>query len=174
MNINSLQGTSGTTAAIDAASVTPPSTAVGASDSASGAEAGVASISTPGQFFSDMQQLSQTNPSEFKAVAGQVATSFQNAASQASGSQAQFLTNLANQFTQAAQTGSLQTPQGAPSVPAVQGAQGAASHPGGHHHHHHGGGGASATQSSAVQQAFESAMTILGQATGGTTTSRST
>lgn len=133
------------------------------------------SISTPGQFFSEMQQLSQQNPSEFKTVAAQVATSFQNAASQATGQEAQFLTNLANQFTQAAQTGTLQAPQGAQSGQsgqAAQGAQGTQSGSGaeGHHHHHHHGGG-SMSQSSSVQQAFASAMSILEQATGSTSTS---
>jgi hypothetical protein len=126
------------------------------------------SISTPGQFFSEMQQLSQSNPTEFKTVAADVAKTFQTAASQASGPQAQLLTNLANQFTQAAQTGSLQAPQGAQS--GSQAAQG--SRAGTHHHHHHGGGG-SITQSSSVQQAFQSAMSSLEQATGGTPTSGS-
>jgi len=172
MNINGIYGAYGATAATGAASLVSPSAAVSGSAPASGSGAGVASISTPGQFFSEMQQLSQTNPSEFKAVAAQVATSFQSAASQASGSQAQFLTNLANQFTQAAQTGSLQPPGGTPSVQAAQGAKGAAGNGGGHHHHHH-GGGAQASQSSAVAQAFESATTILSQATGGTATSTS-
>lgn len=121
------------------------------------------SISTPGQFFSEMQQLSQSNPTEFKTVAAAVAKSFQTAASQATGSQAQFLNNLANQFTQAAQTGTMPSPQGAQS--GAQGSQ--SSSTGGHHHHHHGGGG-SMSQSSSVQQAFQSAMSILEQATGST------
>jgi hypothetical protein len=135
------------------------------------------SISTPGQFFSEMQQLSQQNPSEFKTVAAQVATSFQNAASQTSGPQAQFLSNLANQFTQAAQTGTLQAPEGAQAAQSGQSAQVAQGGPssgsaGMHHHHHHGGGG-SMSQSSSVQQAFQSAMQILEQATGSTSTSES-
>src|ERR1017187_5940613 len=125
-----------------------------------------------------MQQLAQQNPTEFKAVAAQVAAAFQNAASQTSGPQAQFLTKLANQFSQAAQTGSLQPPQGAQSAQAgqaPQGAQGASAGQAGgaagaHHHRHHGGGG-SVAQSSAVQQAFQSIMNILEQATQGTSAS---
>jgi hypothetical protein len=130
------------------------------------------SISTPGQFFSEMQQLSQSNPTEFKTVAAAVAKSFQTAASQATGSQAQFLNNLANQFTQAAQTGTMPSPQGAQSGGQAQGAQGnqSTSSSGAHHHHHHGGGG-STSQSSGVQQAFQSAMSILEQAVGGTSSS---
>ncbi len=128
-----------------------------------------ASISTPGQFFSEMQQLSQQNPTAFKSVAAEVATSFQNAASQASGPQAQLLNKLANQFSQASETGSLQPPQGGQSPQAVQGSQGvSASQPGGntgtHHHHHHHGGGGSATDSSQVQQAFQNALNIVNQA----------
>jgi len=122
---------------------------------------------------SQMQQLSQTNPSEFKAVAAQVATVFQNAAAQASGPQAQLLSGLANQFSQAAQTGTLQAPQASAPASSVQGAQGAsASHAGAHHHRHHGGGG-SATQSSSVQAVFEDAMNVLTQATAGASSSKS-
>jgi hypothetical protein len=108
-----------------------------------------------------LQQLSQQNPTEFKAVAAQLATTFQNAASGASGQDAKALTALANQFTQAAQTGSLQPPQGSQTPQGVGG---------GHHHHHHhgGGGGSSAGPSSAIQQAFQSAISELAQATGGT------
>jgi hypothetical protein len=119
-----------------------------------------------------MQQLSQQNPSEFKAVAAQVATLFQSAASRASGSQAQFLTNLANQFAQSAQTGSLEASPGDPSAPSGQtagGAQGAGSNA--PHPHHPRDGGASMNRSSSVQQAFQSAMQILEQATGGTSSS---
>src|SRR5580692_6722956 len=58
------------------------------------------SISSPAQLFSQLQQLSQSDPALFKTVASQLATSFQNAASQASGPAAKFLTNLSNMFTQ--------------------------------------------------------------------------
>lgn len=164
---------------------------------AAGAES--TSISAPGQFFSTMQQLSQSNPAEFQSVAAQVATTFQKAASQASGPEAQFLSNLASQFSQAAQTGALQPPQGAPGpqggqagqstqgVQTAQGAHAAAASPagpvapgtqgsgsGGGHHHHHRHGGGSSSQSSAVQQAFQSAIGILDQATQSTSTSTST
>jgi hypothetical protein len=148
MNVNSIYGNlaSSTVAGATAAATTATSSSTvtpwwdtGASSSSS--------ISTPAQFFSEMQQLAQQNPSEFKTVAAEVATTFQNAASKATGQQAQVLTHLANMFTQAAQTGTLQAPQaGGSAAP---------------HHHHHGGSG----QSGAIQQAFESAMSILEQAT---------
>jgi hypothetical protein len=160
-SLTSVGATGATTGASTPSSIPPP---VGGAASTS--------ISTRGQFFSEMQQLSQQNPTEFKTVAAAVATTFQNAASQASGSQAQLLTNLANQFTQAAQTGSLQAPQEPQSGgQAAQGAQGSQSggRAGAHHHHHHGGG--STSQSGSVQQAFQTAMRVVEQTTGGTSTS---
>jgi hypothetical protein len=120
-----------------------------------------------------LQQLSQQNPTEFRAVATQLATNFRNAAGQASGQQAQFLSNLANQFSQAAQTGQLQPPSGTSSAtqgsaaPTQAANSGAGQAVGGHHHHHHHGGGG------AIQQAFQSAQSILQQALQGTTSSTS-
>jgi hypothetical protein len=161
--LSNVGSTAATTTTASPSSIPPPM----------GGAVGSASISTPGQFFSQMQQLSQSNPTEFKTVAAAVAKSFQTAASQATGSQAQFLTNLANQFTQAAQTGTMPSPQGAQSGGQAQGAQGSPSGSFGAHHHHHHGGGGSMSQSSSVQQAFQSAMSILEQATGGTSSSGS-
>src|ERR1019366_10478146 len=172
MNINGLFGTQGTTPASSSTAVTPPSPVAGGNSASAVGAAATAAISTPAQFMSQMQQLSQTDPSEFKTVAAGVATVFQNAAAQASGSQAQFLNGLASQFTQAAQTGTLPAPQASAPVASGQGAQGAsAGHAGAHHHHH--GGGASATQSSSVQEAFQDAMNVLSQATQGTSSSTS-
>ncbi len=167
MNINSLYGNQATASTSNVGAVNPSSAGVSSVPPPMGGAA-TAAISTPGQFLSEMQQLSQQNPTEFKAVAAQVATSFQNAASQATGSQAQFLTNLANQFSQAAQTGSLQAAQGgAAQGPQAASASQAGGSAGAHHHHHHHGGGGGAAQSSDVQQAFQSAMSILSQATQG-------
>lgn len=178
MNVNSIFGNSPLTSAgsVGAAGTSTPSSIPPPMGGAASA-----SISTPGQFLSEMQQLSQQNPTEFKVVAAQVAASFQNAASQTSGPQAKFLSSLANQFSQAAQTGSLQPPQGSQSgqsVQALQGPQGTQASQGGgstgtHHHHHHHGGGGSMSQSSDVQQAFQSALDILNQATQGTSSSAS-
>jgi hypothetical protein len=176
MNINNLYGSIATT----------PTTNVGAVNQTGGRKSSIppamggaanATISTPGQFLGEMQDLSQQNPAEFKTVAAQVAASFQRAASQASGPQAQFLTSLANRFDQASQTGSLQPPQGAQAAQTGQAAQGVsgagASQAGGgsavHHHRH--GGGSEMTESAAVQQAFQSAMNILSQTMQGASTS---
>jgi hypothetical protein len=146
---------------------TPTQTTGSIPPPASGAAS--ATISAPGQLFSEMQQLSQSNPTEFKAVASQLAKSFQSAASQATGQDAQVLSSVANRFSQAAQTGSLQPPQPT-TAPAAQAASAQGGNGAHHHHHHHHGGG----QSSAVDQAFQSAMTILNQATQGTTATQST
>lgn len=167
MNINSLYGSLGSSAVASVGSTnavgspSPSNPPVGA--------AGTASISSPAQFFSEMQQLSQQNPTEFKSVAAQVATTFQNAASQASGPEAQFLNGLASQFSQAAQTGTLQAPgaQGTQAAAATQ----ASGTSGAHHHHHHHHGGAS--MSSGVEQAFQSATSLLDQALQGTSSSTS-
>jgi hypothetical protein len=159
--LSNVGSTSATTGTSTPSSVPPPMNG-----------AGSASISGPGQFFSEMQQLSQSNPSEFKTVAAQVATSFQNAASQATGSQAQVLTNLANQFNQAAQTGSMPSPQGVQAgSQSAQGGQGGGGVGAHHHHRYHAGG--SMSQSSGVQQAFQNAMSILEQAVSGSSSSGS-
>ena len=80
-----------------------------------------------------LQELSQSDPTKFKEVMGSVASTLQADASNATGSQAQFLSQLADKFQQASQTGSM-SPLQPPS--------------GGHHHHHHGVKGYSGQQSS--------------------------
>lgn len=163
MNINSLYSTVGATPVTDVGNVTSSSSSTAASPSVG--DAGTATFSTPAQFFSSLNELSQQDPAKFKAVASQLATSFQNAASQATGPQAKILTNLANQLSQASQTGSLQPPQGGPTgaqqnAPA-QSTSGGEHHP---HHHHHGGGSATASGSSGeLAQAMQNAMGILTQ-----------
>ena len=175
MNVNNLYGNLSNSPLTNVGSVGAVGTSTPSMSSIPPAMGGAATaaISTPGQFFSEMQQLSQQNPAEFKAVAAQVATSFQNAASQTSGPQAQVLNNLANQLNQAAQTGSLQAPQGPQVAQATSGAGSAESQGAHHHHHNHGGGGSMGAggQSSAVDQAFQNAMSILTQATQATTSS---
>jgi hypothetical protein len=73
------------------------------------------------------------------------ASKFSAAAQQATDpSQASFLTNLADRFQQAAQTGDLSAlsqPSSSSSAGATYGAQGH------HHHHHHAGGSSQATSS---------------------------
>ena len=157
MNISSLYTTLGIAQSTTGVGSTPTTSSPTSNIAAPAAGSGSSGISSIGQFFSQLQQLSQQNPTEFKAVASQLATTFQNAASGSTGQDAKALTALAAQFTQAAQTGSLQQPQSSQE----------AQRSGGHHHHH--GGGSSASPSGAIQQAFQSAESILAQATQGTT-----
>jgi hypothetical protein len=122
----------------------------------SGGAAATALISTPGQFYSELQALAQ-NPAQFKSLAAQVARLFENAASRASGSDAQVLANLANRFSLAAQTGVLPPPGGtqvSPAPPPIQ-----ASAPA----HFYDSGARSGLQSEAVQNAFMNALSLVNQ-----------
>lgn len=74
-----------------------------------------------------LQQLQQSNPTQFKSVMSNIADTLTTDAQSASGSKAQMLTDLANKFSQAAQTGQMPDLQPA-------GQQQVAS---GRHHHHH-------------------------------------
>jgi acid phosphatase family membrane protein YuiD len=83
-------------------------------------------ISSFANLMSELQQLQQNDPTKFKAVMADIASTLKTDAQNATGSQASFLNKLADKFDQAAQTGQMPNLQ-------PQGAQGA----GGHHHHHH-------------------------------------
>ena len=83
-------------------------------------------MSSLAKLMSELQQLQQNDPTQFKAVMSSIAATLKTDAQNATGSQATALNNLATRFDQAAQTG--QMPNFQP-----QGAQSA----GGHHHHHH-------------------------------------
>ena len=129
MNVNSVS----TNNAISALDPLLTSQTQGQTDS-SGAVGSSSSISSFASLMNTLQQLSQSNPSEFQQVMANVASTLQTDASSATGSQAQFLTQLSDRFQQASQTGSmsaLQPPSG-----------------GHHHHHHHGVQSYSAQQSS--------------------------
>lgn len=88
-----------------------------------------------------LQQLQQSNPSEYKQVTQQIATNLQNAAKTATGdgnsTQATQLNQLATDFNTASQSGQL------PNVQDLAQAIG-----GGHHHHHHGQAAASSDSDS--------------------------
>jgi hypothetical protein len=81
------------------------------------------------QILSSLQQLQQSNPSQYQQVTQQIATNLQNAAktaqSEGNTTAANQLNQLANDFTTASQNGQL---------PNVQDLAQAAS---AHHHHHH-------------------------------------
>ena len=83
-------------------------------------------ISSFANLMSELQQLQQNDPTKFKAVMADIASTLKTDAQNATGSHASALNSLAAKFDQAAQTGQMPNLQ-------PQGQQGA----GGHHHHHH-------------------------------------
>jgi hypothetical protein len=91
------------------------------------------------QITSELQQLQQSNPSEYQQVTGQIATNLQSAAQSATASgntaAASQLNQLATDFQTASTSGQL---------PNFQDLAQAA---GGHHHHHHMHGGSAAPDS---------------------------
>ena len=90
------------------------------------------------QLMNTLQQLQQTNPTQFQQLTGQLATDLTQAAktAQSNGNitEANALNQLAASFNQASQTGQL------PSF--MQQGTTNAETAGHHHHHHHHGGGA--------------------------------
>jgi hypothetical protein len=92
------------------------------------------------QVLSALQQLQQSNPTQYAQVTGQIATNLQNAAqtaqSQGNTTAATALNQLATDFTNASKSGQ---------IPNVQDLAQAI---GGHHHHHHAAGSDSDSSSS--------------------------
>lgn len=84
-------------------------------------------LSPMASLLNQLQQLQQTDPNKFKSVMASIADTLTTDAKNATGPQAKMLTDLANKFSQAAQTGQMPDLQ----PPGQQ--QGAS----GHHHHHH-------------------------------------
>lgn len=72
--------------------------------------AATATISAGGHLFQRMHKLSEADPSTFKKVAGQIATTFRNAASRSADTEAQIMSDLATSFHDASQSGSLRSP----------------------------------------------------------------
>ena len=111
-------------------------------------------ISQYSQLLNKLQSLSQTDPTKFKSLTTQIASQLTTAASNTTGSESQFLNNLAGKFTQASQDGN---------ISALQPQQSTRASGGHHHHHHHSGGGDSASAynattdpSTATQSALQS------------------
>lgn len=121
------------------------------------------------QVVSTLQQLEQTNPSQYAQVTQQIAANLQTAAqtaqSQGNTTQANQLTVLANDFTNASTSGQL------PNL------QDLAQTIGGHHHHHRGGADQllSAIQNSGSQNDSTNPLSIIQStlSSAGTTTSNS-
>ncbi len=86
------------------------------------------------QLMSTLQQLQQSNPTQYQQVTQQIATNLQSAAKTATAdgdtTTATQLTTLATDFTNASQSGQL------PNVLDLAQAIGGGHHHGGHHHHH--------------------------------------
>jgi hypothetical protein len=106
----------------------------------SGQQSDSGQLSPFAQLLSTLQQLQQSNPTEYQQVTQQIATNLQSAAKTATAdgntSAANQLAQLATDFTNASQTGQL------PNVSDLAQALG-----GGHHHHHHGSSTDSSTAS---------------------------
>jgi hypothetical protein len=109
---------------------TTPSTApVTSSEAANGVNV---DISRPGQLFSELSSLAQSNPDQFKSVSADIAAKLKDAAGSATGSQADFLNKIADRFQSASQSGNISD---------LQPNQGGGGRMHGHRHHHGGGGG---------------------------------
>jgi hypothetical protein len=128
------------------ATTTDPSTSTTSTDSTLDASSSTVGISSPGQFFSTLQNLMQSDPTKAKDVLDQLATQVRDDASNASGDQATRLNELADKLQQAGDSGSLSGLTGK-----TQGAHG------GHHHHHGGGGGGGGGSTAAAPQSSSSA-----------------
>lgn len=135
MNISGIS-TVTSSSPVSSVQATTPSSSSAAPASGTDACGGGASLSGPAQFLSKLQSLEQSDPAQAKQVLGDIASKLKADAGQATGTQADRLNQLADNFQKAAATGdlsALQPQQGA------QGAQGAQGGQGGHGHHHHGG-----------------------------------
>jgi hypothetical protein len=82
-------------------------------------------LSQAAQVFSKLQNLSQSNPTQFQQLTAKISSQLQTEAQSATGSASTFLSDLANQFQTASQTGNTSSLQ--PQTAS----------PGGHHHGHH-------------------------------------
>ncbi len=122
--------------------VSSASTSSTGSTDPTSAAAGTTSLSQMGQVMTQLQSLEQTDPAQAKSV---LATIGSNLKAQAGSNP--MMSQLADKFTQASQTGDLsglQPPKGG--------------HGGGHHHHHGGGGGSGAsatTQAASYDQSSD-------------------
>jgi hypothetical protein len=149
----------------------------GAGQSGNVSPAASVSMSQSGQLWSELQSLAQSDPSEFEQVTASIASQLTSAASSMTGQQASFVSNLAQSFQEASQTGSMSSLE----PPASQGqTQGQGQAQGHGHHHHHGHGASGSTQSSTSAQSSSDSLfqqiesiisNALSSATGSTTSS---
>ena len=77
----------------------------GTTGSAAGQDS--ASVSSPGQFLGELQQLQSQSPAGFKQVTSQIASQLQTAAQQTTGHAREYLSNLASEFHAVSSSGNL-------------------------------------------------------------------
>ena len=123
MDINSIGSNYGIGALDTTQATATASTAVGGAATTDSAQ-----LSPMASLLNQLQQLQQTDPDKFKSVMSSIADTLKTDAQNATGPQAKRLNDLADKFSQAAQTGQMPDLQ----PPGQQ--QGASGH---HHHHHH-------------------------------------
>ena len=150
MDVSSTNGISGVSAQLDVSSANQNT--VQRRDSSMPPPPAQANISGPGRMFQQLSELSQSDPTKFKSVLSDMASTLRADAQKATGDQASRLSKIADRLDKAAQSGNVsdllpQRPQG--------GAQGAQGSPHAHHGHHHHGGGAVMSD---LESAFNSAM----------------
>ena len=126
-----IQSTSGAGAATSVQNAAPQRHQSSIPPAPNAGPAATKSVSAGGDLMSKLAKLQQQDPAKFKEVVSQIATDVKSAAGKATGEQATELNKLADNFSQAATSGSLSTMQ-----PAGRG-PGAAHHKG--HKGHHGG-----------------------------------
>ena len=126
-----------------------------------GASSDSVGVSQFAQLMQKLQQLQTSNPAEFKQVMSDAAKQLKTAAAQSTApAQAKFLTNLADKFQKAADTGDLSALQ------SQSGTAGAYAHHGRHHH-----GGAPPADSTAETTATRTDLaSLLSQVLGSTQT----
>ncbi len=129
-------------------------------------------LSPLAQVVSVLQNLQESNPTEYAQIIGQIAANLQSAAqtAKASGNTAvsQDLTQLASAFTTASQTGQLPQFQNQ----SQDSNQGSGQHAHGHHHHH--GGDMSSTSTSSGTATATGASSATDSAFSSTATANST
>ena len=143
-------------------SIPPPNTD---SVSGTGASASQVQVSQPGQLMRQLSDLSKSDPTKFKEVVQQLSDSFDAAAQNATGEDATRLSELADKFAQAAESGDMLALRPQHAQQGVSGSQDAqrsyVRHSAGARHH---------APSQAMQDAFSSALSIVQNATTSTST----
>jgi hypothetical protein len=153
-----IQSTSGAGAAASVQNTAPQRHQSSIPPAPNASPAATKNVSPGGDLMSKLAKLQQQDPAKFKEVVSQIATDVKAAAGKATGEQATELNKIADNFSQAATTGSLQSMQPAGGGP------GAAHHKGGHRGHH-GMGGAGSVMQSIVQGAIGQVDKALSAAT---------